>query len=314
MPPIFIIQALAGAMRGVGDTKSPMVISGIQILLHMALNFLLIFPPRHLGGITLPGANLGLVGASLALTISSVVSAVGYLAYSSRTQIGNCLKFSAPEWPWVSRILKVASPASAMAILRVASLAAFTNVLTHVPGGSEAIGGMGIAFSLESIMFMLPMGISFAAAALVGQSLGAKDPQRAERLGWLAAHGGGLLVAAICIPLYFFAPHIIALLVASPEIGQQSLSLIRALCLTEILFAYSIVTIGSMQGAGDTVRPMIIAFVCMWLLRVPFAYVFAVPFALGAKGAWIAMSGSQAVHGVMSLIAFRQGRWKTVRV
>src|SRR5205085_4230347 len=81
LPAQHTIQVLAGSLRGVGDTKSPMIFSGLQILLHMTFNFMLIFPTRKVLGLTIPGADLGLAGAGLAFALSSWVSALVYLAY-----------------------------------------------------------------------------------------------------------------------------------------------------------------------------------------------------------------------------------------
>ncbi len=312
LPAIYLIQALAGSLRAIGDTKSPMMISGIQILLHMVLNFVLIFPPRTLlGGIPMPGFDMGLAGASLAMTISAWISAIVYLVYSGKTPLGEAWRISIPMKAWMVRILRIALPAAAMSVLRVASLTAFTLVLAKVPNASAAIAAMAIGFGIESIMFMPSFGLSVASAALVGQSLGMKRPDRAERMGWVAAHHAALVTLGLSLPIFFFTPGLVNLLVAGkPEIASESIVLIRYLCVTEIFFAYAMVMIGAMQGAGDTVRPMWITVVCMWALRVPLAYIFALPLKMGAVGAWLAMSLTQGVQGILSVWMFKQGRWK----
>ena len=329
LPAIYMIQTLAGALRGIGDTKSPMVISGIQILLHIILNFLLIFPSRTFLGIHVPGANMGLTGASTALSISAWISALIYIGYTGRTPLGTLWRFHLPPRNWVARILKIAFPAATMAILRVLSLTAFTLVLALVPHGEDAIAGMSIAFALESIMFMPAFGLSIAAGALVGQSLGMKRSDRAEKLAWIASHYAGLVTVVLALPIFFLAHPIALYLVDGKEaIAGQASVLLRYLCSTEVMFAYAMVLIGAMQGAGDTVRPMWISIIAMWGLRVPIA-LFAslgagthllswlvLPFGmgLGSLGAWIAMSFTQAIQGMMAIIAFRQGAWKTKKV
>ena len=157
--PIFIIQTLAGSLRGVGDTKSPMVISGVQIGLHMLLNVMLI--PR-----------LGLVGAACSLSISTWLSAIGYLFYVRHTPLGKLASFRVPHWDWSKRIMRIAVPTATMSTLRTLSLTAFTLVLKQVPDASDAIAAMSTSFAVESIMFMPAFGLSMAAGALVGQSLG----------------------------------------------------------------------------------------------------------------------------------------------
>lgn len=325
LPAIFVIQALAGSLRGVGDTRSPMMISGLQIGVHILLNFILIFPPRQFLGATIPGAGMGLDGAATALTASAWLAAIGYVFFASRTRIGRQwdLRLPLPGWAW--RIIRIAAPAAMMSVLRVGSLTVFMLVLKQVPDGSDAIAGLRAGFAIESIMFMPSFGLSMAAAALVGQSLGMKRPDRAERLAWVAGHHAALVTVAACLPICLGAEWISNLMLAGkPAVVEQSTLLIRYLCLTEVFFAYAMVLIGAMQGAGDTKRPMWITVVSLWLLRVPMAFLFALPpeklqllglgLALGAPGAWIAMSASQAIQGMLSMWLFKQGKWKEAKV
>jgi|DewCreStandDraft_4_1066084.scaffolds.fasta_scaffold61384_2 putative MATE family efflux protein len=317
LPAIYLIQVLAGSLRGIGDTKSPMVISGIQIALHIALNYFFIFPGHDLGRLHLPGLGWGLTGAGAALSVSAWISAVGYLVYATYTPLGSQWRLALPSLVWTRRILRIAVPAALMAVLRVGSLAAFTIVLANLPGsnGSVAIAAMSTGFAIESIMFMPAFGLSIAAATLVGQSLGMQRPERAERLGWTAGHYAALVTLLLSIPIFVAAPAIASLLVGNKvEIAREAALLIQILCVTEVLFAYAMTMIGAMQGAGDTVRPMWITIVCMWGLRVPLAWVLAFPLGLGAAGAWIAMSVTQAIQGVMAIVLFRQGKWKFKKV
>ncbi len=335
LPAIYIIQTLAGSLRGIGDTKSPMFISGFQILVHMALNCFLIFPSHPvslLGGVAhiyLPGAGLGLIGAGTALSVSAWISAIIYLFFVAKTPLGSLWGFHLPEWDWVVRILRIALPAALMATLRVLSLTVFTIVLAMVPDGSSAIGAMSTGFAIESVMFMPSFGLSVAAGALVGQSLGMRRPDRAEKLGWVSAHYGALVTLGLAGPIFILAPNIAHLLLGDkPIMIAQTIMLLRYLCTTETLFAYAMVVIGAMQGAGDTVRPMWISIFALWGVRVPLAFILALPtgyhiftwFALpyglgwGAHGAWTSMAFTQGLQGVLALILFKQGAWKTKKV
>ncbi|MEZ0327181.1 MAG: MATE family efflux transporter [Fimbriimonas sp.] len=333
LPAIYIIQSLAGCLRGIGDTKSPMVISGVQILLHICLNYLLIFPPHQFLGVTVPGAGLGLVGAAVALSISAWMSAIVYLLFSAKTPLGALYKVALPDPFWAWRILRIAIPAGVMAILRVLSLTAFTLILAVVPGGAVAIGAMTVGFAIESIMFMPAFGLSTAAGALVGQSLGMKRPDRAERLAWTAGHHAALVTVALVVPIFLGAGWIAHMLLGGKEeVVAQATSLLRYLCVTEIFFAYAMVMLGAMQGAGDTTRPMWITVFSLWGLRVPLALFLAIaggqtlftffgqrvalPFGsgMGPQGAWIALSITQAVQGILAIIAFRHGAWKHKKV
>lgn len=324
LPAIFVIQALAGSLRGVGDTKSPMVISGLQIFTHIALNFILIFPPKDFLGMALPGANMGLMGAATALSVSAWLSAAIYVLYAGRTRIGKQWNIGLPRPDWMWRIIRIAAPAAVMSVLRVGSLTVFQLVLAKVPDGETAIAAMRTGFAIESIMFMPSFGLSMAASALVGQSLGMKRPDRAEALGWIAGHHAAIVTFVLCIPIYFTAESIAGLMLGDKaDVIAQAALLIRYLCVTEIFFAYAMVMIGAMQGAGDTKRPLWLSVVSLWMLRVPFAYYLALPagntflglgLGYGAPGAWLAMTGSQAVQGILSIWLFKLGGWKQAKV
>ena len=272
---------------------------------------------------------MGLIGAGTALTTSAWVSAILYMLFISRTPLGYLWGFSLPQWSWVVRVMNIAIPAAMMATLRVLSLTVFTIILAMVPSGSTAIGAMSTGFGIESIMFMPSFGLSVAAGALVGQSLGMKRPDRAERLGWVAANHGFLVTLSLAVPIFFAAPWIAHMLLGEkPEMISETITLLRYLCLTEALFAYAGVIIGAMQGAGDTVRPMWISIFALWGVRVPFAFFLALPagyhlfsslalpfgMGMGAKGAWMSMAATQGLQGVLALYLFKQGAWKTKKV
>lgn len=338
LPAIYLVQTLAGSLRGIGDTKSPMVISGIQILLHIVLNVLLIFPAQKvalafglpvIGDVSLsfrlPGAGLGLTGAAAALTLSAWIAAIGYLLWSGKTPLGAAWRIALPTKAWMSRIMRIATPAAGSAGLRVGSFMIFTAILAQTADASVALAGMSVGIAIESIMFMPTFGLAMATSALVGQSLGAKQPDRAERVGWLAGHHGAIVMVVLSIPLVFGADWIASIMVGTAstdpdallkvaQIRETAAEYIRYMCSTQALVAYAMVLIGALQGAGDTVKPMWITVVSMLLIRAPIAWLLALPLGLGSLGAWIAMALTQGLQGLLAMHAFRQGEWKSMKV
>ncbi len=315
LPALFIVQVLAGSLRGIGDTKSPMIISGIQIGLHITLNAALINSRIVLGPVVLHGLGLGIMGAGLAFTASSWVSAVIYLVWAGHTPLGSCWRFSWPGFVWTKRILNISIPAAMMAVVRVTSLMAFTGVLKQVPQAEAAIGAIRPSFSMESLAFMPAFGLSVAASALVGQSLGMLKPDRAERLAWTAANHAAVVSLAMSVVLFVLAPQVSHFLMPDqPAVATQVTSYLKYICATEVLFGYGMVLVGAFQGAGDTRRPFVMTLACMWGLRVPLAALFALGLSMGASGCWLAMSVTQAVQGVIAMILFKQGSWKTTMV
>ncbi len=315
LPAMNLIQTIAGSLRGIGDTVSPMILSGLQILLHILLNYLLIFPGHDVFGMWIPGANMGLQGAAAALTISAWVAAIAYLVWSKRTTLETKLDLRWPGLDWTKRIMRIALPSGMMSLVRVTSLMAFTMVLKQVPLGSEAIGSLRIGFSIESLAFMPAFGLSIAASALVGQSLGREDPERANRLAWTAGHHAAGVSTFVSIFLFIFALPIASFVLADqPQTAAITADYLRFIAVTEIFFAYAMVMIGAMQGAGDTVRPLWISAFCMWGLRVPLAFLLALPVGMGYAGCWLAMASTQFVQGIVSMVVFKRGAWRQQEV
>lgn len=313
IPASAIITTLGGSFRGLGDTKSPMWISGFQIALHIALNTIFIYGPNHWFPGS-PGFGWGLSGAAISLVASSWVSAITYVFWCRRTDLGKVALIGRPVMSWTKRILNIAFPSALQAILRVGSFSFFTLILAKGASSSDALGALRVGIAIESIMFMPAFGFSVAAGALVGQSLGAGKPERAERLGWLAAHYGGIVVLALSIPLFIWAPEVASHLTGhdKPTMAAEAANYIRILIATEVLFAYAMVLIGALQGAGDTRRTLWITIATLWMIRVPLAWAL-VPI-WGSNGAWFAMSASQACQGLLAIWLWKQGHWKTVKV
>lgn len=315
LPAMNLIQCLAGSLRGIGDTKSPMVLSGIQIGLHIFLNWMLIFDSHEVLGMTIPCAGWGLAGAAASLTISAWMAALGYLWWASKTPLALRFTMKPPGVAWTWRITKIAVPSGVLSIVRVTSLMAFTAILAQTAEGKDAIAAMRVGFSIESIAFMPAFGLAIAASALVGQSLGMKDPNRASHLGWVAGHHAAVVSAVVSLGLFLFALPITSLLLPSqPEVAKIASHYIMFIAATEIFFAYGMVMVGGMQGAGDTLTPLLLTVISMWIIRVPLAAFLVFGMKMGADGCWLSMSATQLVQGILAMLLFGMGRWKKVEV
>ena len=131
-------------------------------------------------------------------------------------------KFS---WSWTKRILRIALPTGVMSTLRVLSLAAFTYILNSGDRAADAVAALRVGFSIESLAFMPAFGLSVAASALVGQSLGAEKPDAAARLGWTAAHHAGVVSAIASLILVFGAyPLASAVIPSQPSVAEAAVT------------------------------------------------------------------------------------------
>lgn len=318
LPAMCINQTLAASLRSIGNSVAPMFLAGIQVPIHIALNFLLIVQFK-----------MGLLGAGIALSSSVIVSFFCYFAYARHSVLQAHVSIRPPNLDWFKRILNISIPSAAQAVLRTLSLLVFTLVLSSLSNGEAAIAAMTTGFAIEMIMFAPAFGISAAVSALVGQSLGAKQPERAESIGWIGALVAFFIAAAVASPIYILVPEFAHALVGNkPDVQAELVSIVRFLCVTEPLFCLAMVLNGGLQGAGETKHPLWISIIALWFMRIPIAAILALSagspillglklplgLAMGAKGAWISMSLTQGVQGLLCGFSWRKGHWKAVKV
>jgi putative MATE family efflux protein len=318
VPATFLFAIVAASLRAIGDTKRPMYVSGAQVVLHIILNYLLIFPTRvvEINGweLTIPGANMGIAGAGWSIAISAWFAAIVYLPVASKTILGPVWKLQWLALSWVKRVVRIAIPASASALIRIVSMASFMLVLKHTVEGERVYGAVRVGFAMESIAFMPAFGYMIAASALVGQSLGMKDPQRAERLASAAAKQTTYIIAVLSVLFFIFAPWFADIFLRDEIQHQAATNYLRIIAITEVLFGIGVVYTGALQGAGDTIRPTIVTLVVQLGLRTPAAWFFAVYLGHNSTAAWWVMSITQAISGVLLYWLFKQGKWKDKQV
>lgn len=308
--PLFLLNVLMGAFRGLGDTRTPMLIQGFMIATHISFNWLLIY--GHLGF-----PVWGVRGAGTAFALSIYVGVALYLwALVRLSPLREALHPAnlRLRLDWSQRILRIGLPASLQAVIRTLGMMSFTGMLAHTAEAAASVAAMNMGIRAEAIAFMPGFGYSVAASALVGQSLGAKDPRRAEQCGW-AATAQGILVMAFMASIFFtFAGPLAGLFTSDPlvqKLGAQYLQ-INAIC--EPFLALGMILTGALQGAGDTLRPTFITFFTMWIVRMPLAYWMIFRLNLQTRGAWWSMAVTTIVGGLMTAALFRSNRWKKIKV
>ena len=308
--PQFVLNVMNGAFRGIGDTRTPMYITLAQIITHITTNYLLIY-----GNLGFP--RLGVKGAGIALCVSIfVATALYFLALTKRTHLAEALtrKNLAFDLEWANRILKIGIPASIQAVIRTLGMMSFTGMLAHTIEGAAGVAALQIGIRAEAIAFMPGFGYSVAASALVGQSLGAKKPEMAERYGW-AANGQAMIVMVFMAVIYYtLADHFASLFTTDPLVHKLGVGYLKLSAPFEIFLAMGMVLTGALQGAGDTIRPTIITFVTMWVLRVPIGILLMFTLQMNTTGAWWAMNITTLTGGVWVALLFKSGKWKKIKV
>ena len=180
--------------------------------------------------------------------------------------------------------------------------------------GSAALAGYTIAIRILIFILLPSWGLSNAAATLVGQNLGAKQPERAETSVWRTGYYNMIFLGAIGVFFLIFAGPVIRLFTHDPAVLPLAVACLRIISCGNVGYAYGMVMLQAFNGAGDTVTPTIVHFFGFWLLEIPLAYALAIPLGMRANGAYIAIVVAECAIAGAGIILFRQGRWKRQQI
>jgi putative MATE family efflux protein len=180
--------------------------------------------------------------------------------------------------------------------------------------GSAALAGYTIAIRILIFALMPSWGLSNAAATLVGQNLGAKQPERAETSVWRTGFYNMLFLGGIGVFFIFFAEPVLRLFTSDPAVVPLAVSCLRILSYGNIGYAYGMVMLQAFNGAGDTVTPTIVNFFGFWLLEIPLAYFLAITVHLQSNGVFWSIVIAEAAIAAAGIVLFKRGRWKRQQI
>jgi Na+-driven multidrug efflux pump len=170
----------------------------------------------------------------------------------------------------------------------------------------------GYTIAIRIILFaLLPSwGMGNAAATLVGQNLGARRPDRAERAVWMACGANVVFLGLVAFAMYVYAEPLVRIFSEVPAAVAYGIDCLQIVSYTYLLFAFGMVIVSSFNGAGDTRTPTWINLVSYWALQLPIAYGLSTWAGMGPRGAFIAIATAQAVLAFIAIYLFRRGTWK----
>jgi len=180
--------------------------------------------------------------------------------------------------------------------------------------GSQALAGYTIAVRIFIFTLMPSWGLSGAAATLVGQNLGARQPDRAERSVWLTGFVNMALLAAVSLVYIFGNKFLIRIFTSEPAVVTAGAECLRTVAYGYVAYAWGMVMLQAFNGAGDTLTPTKINFFCFWLLEIPLAYVLALKLGANQNGVYWSILVAETVAGVAGILMFRRGKWKQSKV
>jgi MATE family multidrug resistance protein len=293
--------------RGIGDTRTPMLVTFGANLVNAVLDYGLIF-----GKLGLP--EWGVAGAGAATSISSVLGAIVFLLLIRRARLRE--RFTThpvrPDPRAMRRLLRMGLPIGGQWCVGMTSFAFFTTLVARM--GDESMAASQAFVMLLSLSFMQAVGISVAASTLVGRYVGARDLDGA-RESFRSSIALGVLLGIGVAALFVLAPGpLLRIFTDDPTVVSLGRPLLVIGAVFQLFDAIAIITQGALRGAGDTRWPFVIETAFGWGVFVPLAYTLGIVLDGGLAGAWLGGAISLALSSAALVLRFRAGAWERVRI
>jgi len=306
-PGAAVVFVVASSLRGAGDTRTPLVIGAVVSILNIAAAYVLIY-----GRLGLPA--LGVVGAGSATALAFSVGAVVGLAWLARGRLHLVVRWTGfrLDRGLVGRVLRVGYPAALEHLLM--QFGFFVYVIFVAEYGTGPVAAYFIGARVLALSFLPGLGFATAAGALVGQSLGAGQPQQAERSGWAAQAMAIAMMSSAGVALFAAARPIAGLFVDDPAVIADAVAFIRVLAVCQPLMAVDFVMGGALRGAGDTRFPLLTALIAFWVCRLGAAWLVTHVFRLDLEWLWRVVIIDFAARAALKSWRFRLGTWMQLAV
>jgi len=294
-------------LRGSGDTMTPMRYNLLSNLLNVVGNYVLIF-----GKFGFPA--MGVAGAALSTTLCRGVAAFLALRaiFNKNRNIGVSLKDDYRiDKNLLERLISIGLPSAMEQFLLRLGQVFFSRAVAGL--GTAVYAAHQTAINISSLTFTPGQAFGMAATTMVGQSLGAKHPDVAEKAGLVARRMGLIIALAIAIVLFFFGYDVALLYVDDPEVARAAANALKILAIMQPMQSTQFILAGALRGAGDTRWPLYSTAIGIWGIRVVLVHVF-IAMGMGLMGAWVAQLCDQAFRAVFIYTRYKSGAWKHSKV
>ncbi len=307
---IFMVIQLVcgGALRGSGDTRTPMLVTGLVNAVNIVVAYTLIF--GHFGFPAL-GVLGSAWGASTARAIGAAVLLIILWRGRRKVGIGGRAGWR-PDADLMRRIIKIGLPSMLEQFFMSGGMLLYSVIVIGM--GTAVYAAQRITFNALSISFMPGFGFAMAATTITGQALGAERPDLARRSAKIAVAMATLWMCTMGIGLILFGHQIMHLFTQDPQIDAVGTAALRIIAFSQPLQAVGQVLAGSLRGAGDTRFPMIVTGLSVWLVRLPLGWLFGIPLHGGLSGVYISNVVDAGVRAAANFLRYRTGRWQHIRV
>ncbi len=295
-----------GILRGAGDASTALKVLVVANLINIVLDPLLIFGIGNWEG-------FGVTGAAMATTIGR---SVGVLMQFYVLLKGNIIKLRIdhfrPVLSILQKIVEIGSGTTGQFLIASGSWVFLMGLMANF--GSETVAGYTIAIRVLIFSLLPSWGLANAAATLVGQNLGAKQPERAETSVWRAGRWNMFFLGGVAVFSIFFATPLISIFSENPVVIEQGAIALRVLCGGYVFYGWGMVMAQAINGAGDSWTPTVLNFICFWLIEIPLAWFLIKKMDVGPISISLAVVIAESILALLCIILFKKGKWKTVKV
>ncbi|TYT62937.1 MATE family efflux transporter [Natrialba swarupiae] len=309
LPFVFGFFVFVSLMRGYGNTRAPMRVMAVSVVINLAIDPLLIF------GVG-PIPRLEVAGAAVATVISrGVATGIGfYLLYY--TDVGPDIQpeHLKPRLEYVSKITRLGVPTSIEQSMTALALVVMTAIVVTFPPAVVAAYGLGNR--LISLAFLPAMGMGQAMDSIVGQNLGADRPERAERATWLGAAVVGVIMALAGLVAFLFPEPFVSVFLTAEEAGRaetiaHGVDYLRIAAFAFVFMGVLQVILGAFRGAGNTKTALVFAVLGLWIVRLPITAYLVFVAGWGETGIWVGVVVGDLVGALTATAWFTRGTWKS---
>jgi Na+-driven multidrug efflux pump len=231
-----------------------------------------------------------------------------YLLWKGSGHLEVCRRHVRLNFAVMRNILRIAGNGVLQFSIATASWVALVRLIQSF--GAAATAGYTVGVRIVIFSILPSWGLGAAGATMVGQNLGAKRPDRAEKSVWRAGFFNMVYLGMLSILFQLLAPRVVAIFSRDPVVVAYGANFLRIVSSCYVIYAYGMVVVQAFNGAGDTRTPTIINLFCFWIVQLPFAFWLSRGVHMGPKGVYFAILTTQVLLALISILVFRQGSWK----
>jgi putative MATE family efflux protein len=301
---LFIINAI---FRSAGDAVIAMRVLWVGNIINILLDPCLIF---GLG----PFPELGIAGAAVATTTGRGIAVLYqfYLLFFGRKRIQLSIQHFVVNFKIIARLIRLSLGSIGQNLIGTSSWIALVRIISIF--GSEIVAGYTIAIRIINFILLPSWGISNAASTLVGQNLGAKKPERAERAVMITGWINMILLGIVGLVLVILPAPFIKLFIQDPSVLDAGIKCLRIVSIGFIAYGFGMVLVNSFNGAGDTTTPLKINVFAYWIIEIPLAWLLAIKSGFNEEGVFWAIVIAESLMTIIAYLVFRRGKWKLKEV